>query len=73
MIEKPVAHIPYSTLPEAKDWRVGKTYRTKTVLRQVGAHENGAEFEIVDATSLESDDKVRQRYFLSDGGSYRAG
>lgn len=71
-MDKPMMRIPYDTLPEARDWRVGKTYRAKTVLRQVGSHEDGAEFELVDATSLESQDKGRQRYFLSDGGSYRA-
>lgn len=62
--------IPYDVLPEARDWHVGKTYRTKMVMKQTGMNEDGANFEVVDATSLESKD--RPRYFLSDSGSYRA-
>lgn len=60
--------IPYEVLPEARNWRVGHIYRVKMVMKQVSQGEEGAIFEIVDATSLERD--KRQRYYLSEGGSY---
>ena len=64
-------HLNYETLPEAHSWNVGKNYRVKLVLRQTGSSENGADFEVVDATSLEDSDKGH-RFFLSEGGSYKA-
>ena len=62
--------IPYSVLPDSREWRVGHTYRAKMVMKQIGTDEKGANFEVVDATSLEPNE-ARKRYFLSDGGSYR--
>ena len=62
-------YIPYGVLPEAREWRVGRTYRTKMVMKQIGQTERGANFDVVDATSLEPNES-RKRYFLSDGGSY---
>ena len=67
---KPVVHIPFEILPEGQNWKVGQNYRVRVVLRQVGSSEHGAEFEVVDATSLESPDKGR-RVFTSEGGAYR--
>lgn len=61
--------IPYSVLPEARNWRVGRTYRVKMVIKQMGQMENGAHFEIADATSLEPNE-ARKRAFISDSGSY---
>ena len=61
--------IPYDKLPEARDWRVGRTYRAKLVMKQTGMTEQGAAFDVQDATSLEPNE-ARKRYFLSDGGSY---
>lgn len=63
-------YIKFDKLPEAKDWRVGQAYRCKVVLKQVGSDENGATFEIVDATSMEPTDKGKQRW-LSDGGYFK--
>ena len=70
MMDKMPTFVPYEVLPESRDWRVGKTYRTKMVMKQTGMNEHGANFDVVDATSLEP--AGRTRYFLSDGGSYRA-
>lgn len=64
-----MTNIPYEKLPEAREWRVGQTYRTKMVLKQVGQTEHGADFDVVDATSLEPIDQANQ-HFLSDGGMY---
>ena len=64
---KPLVNIPFDVLPEAKNWSVGKAYRVRLVLRQIVTGESGAEFEVVDATSLESEDKGR-RYFSSENG-----
>lgn len=61
--------VPYEKLPESRDWRVGQTYRTKMVLKQTGLDEQGANFEVVDATSLEPIDQANQ-HFMSDGGIY---
>ena len=61
--------VPFDILPESRDWRVGRTYRTKMVMKQVGMNEHGANFDVVDATSLEPKDS-RKRFFLSEGGSY---
>jgi len=67
---KPTVYIPFGHLPEARDWRVGQVYRTKLVLKQISLDEDGATFEIVDATSLEGDRKVRP-VLNSEGGTYR--
>ena len=64
---KPIVHIPFDVLPEGRSWSVGKSYRVKAVLRQTGVSEDGAMFEIIDATSLEPNDQQKRR-FMSDGG-----
>lgn len=66
---KRITFVPFDVLPEAREWKVGKVYRTKMVLKQVGMDENGANFEVIDATSLETRD-IHKRYYLSDSGSY---
>ena len=62
-----MVYIPFEVLPEGQYWKVNSAYRVKLVLRQVSLDENGASFEVVDATSLESDDRGK-RHFYSDGG-----
>lgn len=62
-------YIPYDVLPEAREWRIGRTYRVKMVMKQLSQDEKGANFEIVDSTSLEPGE-ARRRAFLSDSGSY---
>lgn len=62
-----IVDITFDKLPEAKDWKVGKAYRVKVVLRMTGSDEDGATFEVVDANSLEPTDKSKRRY-LSEGG-----
>lgn len=62
-----VITIPFSMLPEAERWSVGRNYRIKAVLKQVGMHEDSADFEVVDYTSLEPDERAK-RAMLSDGG-----
>ena len=68
---KPTVYIPFEMLPEGQNWTIGKSYRVKLVLKQTGASEDSAQFEIVDATSLEAPDRG-MRSFISDGGAYRA-
>ena len=68
---KPTIFISYDHLPEGKNWRVGQSYRVRLVLKQVRMEENGATYEVVDATSLEREDKGR-RYFMSENGSIKA-
>ena len=63
--------ISYDHLPEGKNWKVGMTYRVRLVLKQVGMEEDGATYEVVDATSLEREDKGR-RYYTSENGSLKA-
>ena len=60
-------HIPHDILPESKTWDIGKVYRVKMILKQVGSYEDGADFEIIDADSLEREDKSR-RYFTTESG-----
>ena len=67
---KSTVYVPFGILPEPKDWKVGGVYRVKMVLRQRSLDENGASFEIVDATSLEGDRK-KQPVLSSEGGTYR--
>ena len=66
-MNNPIIHIPHDLLPESKTWTIGKIYRVKLVLKQVSAYEDGTDFEIVDANSLESEDKGR-RYFTTEAG-----
>ena len=65
--EKTEVEIPFATLPEGQSWKVGQAYRVKVVLRMTGQDEDGATFEIVDATSLEPTDKANRKW-LSEGG-----
>ena len=65
---KPTIYIPFEVLPEGKTWKNGRSYRVKSVLRQVSTDEQGASFEVVDATSLEPGDAERRRHFNSDNG-----
>ena len=65
--EKPMVYLPYNILPEGQNWKVGQSYRVKVVLRQVGLEEDGAEFEVVDATSMEPSDKMARKW-LTEGG-----
>jgi len=67
---KPYIYLPFEMLPEGKDWKVGKAYRVKLVLKQSGMQEEGANFEVVDATSLEPNEKGR-RYITSESGAIR--
>lgn len=60
--------ITHDKLPDSKDWKVGETYRVKMVLKQVASREDSAEFEIVDASSLEPNDKAKRKFLLSEGG-----
>ena len=68
----PKLFIPFSLLPEGRLWSVGKAYRVKVVLRQTSTSEDGADFEVVDATSLEGGDAERRRFFVSEGGMLKA-
>lgn len=65
--QKPKLYLPYDVLPEGQNWRVGQSYRVKIVLRQVGVKERGADFEVVDATSMEPADKASRKW-LTEGG-----
>lgn len=64
--------ISYDVLPQARDWRVGRTYRVKVVIKQISQMEEGAEFQVVSAESLEPKN-ARKRAFTSDSGSYGGG
>lgn len=64
---KPTLFLPFEILPEGRHWKMNNAYRVKLVLRQVGLREDGATFEVVDATSLETSDRSK-RAFYSDGG-----
>jgi hypothetical protein len=61
--------IPFDALPEAREWKVGQKYHVQMVLKQTGITEQGAEFTLVDATSME-DRAGRAKKFLSGDGSY---
>ena len=71
MADKSKIFVPFDKLPEGRNWQVGQSYRVRLVLRQVGIEENGATYEVVDATSLEREDKGR-RYYTSENGSLKA-
>ena len=64
-------YIPFDILPEGRNWTVGKAYRVRLVLKQTGMTEEGAIFDVVDATSLEREDKGR-RYYTTESGSLKA-
>ena len=67
----PTVFISHDHLPESKNWKIGQSYRVRLVLKQTSSTENGATFEVVDATSLEREDKGR-RYYTSENGSLKA-
>lgn len=63
-------YVSFDTLPDGRNWKIGKNYHTKMVLKLVGIDEEQARFEIVEATSLEAKD-IKAKYWLSGDGSYR--
>lgn len=69
--KKATVTIPFSLLPESQNWRVGKSYRVRLVVHQISTTETGAEFEIVDAISLEEMERTG-RHFVSENGMLKA-
>lgn len=67
-MEKPMIHLPFEVLAEGKHWKVGQAYRVKLVLRQTNLGEDGALFEVLDASSLEPDDKAKKRFLATEAG-----
>lgn len=65
---KPIVSIPFEILPEGKFWKVGQSYRVRVVLRQTSTGEDGASYELVDATSMESADSSKGKYLRSENG-----
>ena len=64
---KPLVSLPFHLLPEGQSWRIGQSYRVRVVLKQLSKHEGHAEFEIVDATSLETPDKGSRHISTNEG------
>lgn len=58
----PTVQFDFQTLPEAKKWEVGKTYRIELDIKQTSLHENkhggGAGFEIRGIKVLKAGKKV---------------
>lgn len=68
---KPRITLSFDELPEGKEWRIGKSYRVRVVLRQISKGEDDATFEVMDTMSLEKS-KEHKRYFVTDGGRIAA-
>lgn len=65
--QKLTLFVPFDLMPESESWGIGNTYRAKVVLKQISTVENGALFELIDASSLEPGDSSKRRY-ITDGG-----
>ncbi|MCK9370412.1 hypothetical protein M0R04_10930 [Candidatus Dojkabacteria bacterium] len=68
---KPVVYIPYDRLTAGKDWEIGQTYRIKLIVKQKTKDEDGAMFEIIDASSLEMPGRKERAEIHSDSGTYK--
>lgn len=62
--------VGFDKLPEAKDWKIGDTYRVRTVLKLTSLDSQAATFSIVDASSMEAVDKAKATILRSDEGMY---
>ncbi len=71
VVDKKRIFIPFSLLREGKRWEVGRSYLIKIVARETGQEEDGATFQIIDATSLEPEDGARRKFLYSDGGMFK--
>lgn len=69
---KPRIFLSFENLPESKDWKNEEVYRVRLVLKQKSLSEDGANFEVVDAVSLEPNDKGKRKFLSSDGGLYKS-
>ena len=69
MSKKLLATITFDQLPEAREWKVGKKYHVQMVLRQMSMNEDSAQFEIIDATSMDGRAE-RSKHYLSGDGTY---
>lgn len=56
--------VPFSSLPEARTWKVGKVYRVQASLKQTGISKDGATFSL---TSIRSEDTQTHKH-MSEGG-----
>lgn len=65
---KSTISLSFDILPDSRHWAVNSVYRVKLALRQVGLSEEDATFEVVDASSLEPDDKAKKRFLTTEGG-----
>lgn len=68
---KPEITLPFSLLPDSKQWKVGKKYRVQLVLKQTSLGQNAATFDVVDALSLELADEQKHKFLSTDGGLYK--
>ena len=68
MTEKTTVYLPFDVLSDSKSWSVGTAYRVKLVLKQTSVSEDGASFEVIDASSREPNDKEKKRFLTSEGG-----
>ena len=68
---KPTLTLSFDELPEGKEWRIGKSYRVRLVLREVSKTGDEATFEVLDAMSLEKKQE-HKKYFVTEGGVLRA-
>lgn len=61
-------YIPFKDLPDSKYWAIGRPYRVKTILKQIGMDSNGATFEVIKAISQET--KLKSKRYFNEKHSY---
>ena len=69
IFQPPKVFIPFELLPEARFWQIGRSYRVETRLRQLDMSLEGANFEVVETTSLSYKDKETHK-FLAGQSTY---
>lgn len=65
---KPYINLPFSMLPEAKDWKPGELYQVTLTLRQTSTSEHDASFEVIGVSAPRK--KELKTVFPSSEGVY---
>ena len=68
---KPRITLNFDELPEGKEWRIGRSYRVRLVLKEISKSGDEATFEVMDAMSLENKQE-HKKYFVTEGGVLKA-
>lgn len=65
---RPTIHFKFSYLPEAKQWKVGQTYKLMLKVKQTSMDEDGSGFEVIAVGATHGKLSPAQKKMMDDMG-----